>query len=178
MTSVFELPLALAGPKGGGGLCPGFGRIGPGKGARHCSRLGRGLRPAGAGGRAPPAPGSHGGVLPAPGAGMKGGQGGLKAGWDQAAAAFHGASFAAGLDGAAAPGAALAALRAGFKFVIFDLGHPAAASVLGAAQEAGAEIWGTRPEALDLGALDPRQRDDERRISALFATVPPQDQPR
>jgi hypothetical protein len=48
--------------------------------------------------------------------------------------------------------------------------------VLGAAQEAGAEVLGLRPEALDLGRLDPRRRDDERRISALFATVPPQDQ--
>ena len=117
-------------------------------------------------------------LLSAPGAAMNAGPGWFKAVLDQAAAAFPGASFAAALDCAAAPGAALAALRAGFKFVIFDLGHPAAASVLGAAQEAGAEIWGTRPEALDLGALDPRQRDDERRISALFATVPPQDQPR
>lgn len=117
-------------------------------------------------------------LLSAPGAALNAGPGWFKAVLDQAAAAFPGASFAAALDCAAAPGAALAALRAGFKFVIFDLGHPAAASVLGAAQEAGAEIWGTRPEALDLGALDPRQRDDERRISALFATVPPQDQPR
>jgi hypothetical protein len=109
---------------------------------------------------------------------LNAGPGWFKAVLDQAAAASPGAGFAAALDCAAAPGAALAALRAGFKFVIFDLGHPAAASVLGAAQEAGAEIWGTRPEALDLGALDPRRRDDERRISALFATVPPQDQPR
>jgi hypothetical protein len=69
-------------------------------------------------------------------------------------------------------------LRAGFKLLIFDLAHPAAASVLGAAAEAGAEVLGTRPEALDLGTLDPRQRDDERRLAALFATVPPQDQPR
>jgi hypothetical protein len=68
-------------------------------------------------------------------------------------------------------------LRAGFKLVIFDLRHPSAASVLGAAREAGAEVLGSRPEALDLGTLDPRRRDDERRISALFATVPPQDQP-
>jgi hypothetical protein len=68
-------------------------------------------------------------------------------------------------------------VRAGFKLVIFDLGHPAAASVLGAAQEVGAEVLGIRPAALDLGTLDPRRRDDERRISALFATVPPQDQP-
>jgi hypothetical protein len=68
-------------------------------------------------------------------------------------------------------------LRAGFKLVIFDLGHPSAASVLGAAQEVGAEVLGIRPAALDLGTLDPRRRDDERRISALFATVPPQDAP-
>jgi hypothetical protein len=68
-------------------------------------------------------------------------------------------------------------LRAGFKLIIFDLGHPSAASVLGAAQEAGAEVLGIRPEALDLGTLDPRRRDDEGQISAHIATVPPQDQP-
>jgi hypothetical protein len=93
------------------------------------------------------------------------------------AAAFPDATVHAVLDCAAAPGAALAALRAGFKLVVFDLTHPAAASVLGAAAEAGAEVLGARPAALDLGTLDPRRRDDERRIAALFATVPPQDQP-
>ncbi|MCA4919774.1 MAG: hypothetical protein ING82_10125, partial [Roseomonas sp.] len=94
-----------------------------------------------------------------------------------AAAAHPGAPFQAALDCAAAPGATLAALRAGFKLVIFDMAHPAAASVLGAAAEAGAEVLGTRPAALDMAGLDPRRRDDERRIAALFATVPPQDQP-
>lgn len=117
-------------------------------------------------------------LLSAPGAALNAGPGWFKAVLDQAAAEHPGANFTAALDCAAAPGAALAALRAGFRMVIFDLGHPSAASVLGAAAEAGAEVLGTRPEALDLGALDPRRRDDERRISALFATVPPQDQPR
>lgn len=117
-------------------------------------------------------------LLSAPGAALNTGPGWFKAVLRQAADAHPGANFTAALDCAAAPGAALAALRAGFKLVIFDLGHPSAASVLGAAAEAGAEVLGTRPEALDLGALDPRRRDDERRIAALFATVPPQDQPR
>ncbi len=117
-------------------------------------------------------------LLSAPGAALNAGPGWFKAVLDQAAAEHPGAPFTAALDCAAAPGAALAALRAGFKLVIFDLGHPSAASVLGAAAEAGAEVLGTRPEALDLGALDPRQRDDQRRLAALFATVPPQDQPR
>jgi len=117
-------------------------------------------------------------LLSAPGAALNAGPGWFKAVLDQAAAEHLGANFTAALDCAAAPGAALAALRAGFKLVIFDLGHPSAASVLGAAAEAGAEVLGTRPEALDLGALDPRQRDDQRRLAALFATVPPQDQPR
>jgi hypothetical protein len=117
-------------------------------------------------------------LVSAPGAALNAGPGWFKALLDQAAAAHPGANFTAALDCAAAPGAALAALRAGFKLVVLDLRHPAAASVLGAAAEAGAEVLGTRPEALDLGALDPRLRDDERRISALFATVPPQDQPK
>ncbi len=117
-------------------------------------------------------------LLSAPGAALSTGPGWFKAVLDQAAAEHPGANFTAALDCAAAPGAALAALRAGFKLVIFDLCHPSAASVLGAAAEAGAEVLGSRPEALDMGALDPRRRDDERRIAALFATVPPQEQPR
>jgi hypothetical protein len=116
-------------------------------------------------------------LVSAPGAALNAGPGWFKAVLDQAAAKHPGASFQAALDCAAAPGAALAALRAGFKLVVFDLTHPAAASVLGAAAEAGAEVLGARPAALDLGTLDPRRRDDERRIAALFATVPPQDQP-
>jgi hypothetical protein len=116
-------------------------------------------------------------LLSAPGAALNGGPGWFKAVLEQAAAEHPGANFTAALDCAAAPGAALAALRAGFKLVIFDLGHPSAASVLGAAAEAGAEVLDTRLEALDLGALDPRRRDDQRRLAALFATVPPQEQP-
>lgn len=117
-------------------------------------------------------------LLSAPGAALNAGPGWFKAMIDQAAAPYPGAPFAAALDCADAPGAALAALRAGIKLVIFDLRHPSADSLLGAAREAGAEVLGARPEALDLGGLDPRRRDDERRISALFATVPPQDQPK
>lgn len=116
-------------------------------------------------------------LVSAPGAALNAGPGWFKAVLDRAAAEHPDARLHAALDCAAASGAALAALRAGFKLVIFDLGHPAAASVLGAAAEAGAEVLGIRPEALDLGTLDPRRRDDERRISALFATVPPQDAP-
>ncbi|MCA3389294.1 MAG: hypothetical protein INF65_11755 [Roseomonas sp.] len=117
-------------------------------------------------------------LVSAPGAALNAGPGWFKAVLEQAAAEHPGANFTAALDCGAAPGAALAALRAGFKLVVFDLGHPSAASVLGAAAEAGAEVLGSRPEALDLGGLDPRQRDDQRRVAALFATVPPQDQPR
>ena len=117
-------------------------------------------------------------LVSAPGAALNAGPGWFKAVLEQAAAEHPGANFTAALDCAAAPGAALAALRAGFKLVVFDLGHPSAASVLGAAAEAGAEVLGTRLEALDLGTLDPRRRDDQRRLAALFATVPPQDQPK
>ena len=116
-------------------------------------------------------------LLSAPGAALNAGPGWFRHVLEQAAAAHPGAPFSAALDCAAAPGAALAALRAGFKLVIFDLGHPAGASVLGAAEEAGAEILGIRPEALDLGALDPRRRDDQATLAAYFATVPPQEAP-
>lgn len=116
-------------------------------------------------------------LLSAVGAALNAGPGWFKAVLDQAAEANPGASFTAALDCAGAPGAVLAALRAGFKLVVFDLKHPAAASVLGAAAEAGAEVLGERPDAMDLGALDPRRRDDQAKLAALFATVPPQDQP-
>ena len=116
-------------------------------------------------------------LLSAPGAALNAGPGWFRHVLEQAAATHPGAPFSAALDCAAAPGAALVALRAGFKLVIFDLGHPAGASVLGAAEEAGAEILGIRPEALDLGALDPRRRDDQATLAAYFATVPPQEAP-
>ncbi len=116
-------------------------------------------------------------LLSAPGAALNAGPGWFRHVLEQAAAAHPGAPFSAALDCAAAPGAALAALRAGFKLVIFDLGHPAGTSLLGAAEEAGAEILGIRPEALDLGALDPRRRDDQATLAAYFATVPPQEAP-
>ena len=116
-------------------------------------------------------------LLSAPGAALNAGPGWFKAVLEQAAAAHPGASFTAALDCAAAPGAALAALRAGFKLIIFDLGHPSAPSVLGAAKEVGAEVLGIRPAVLDLGTLDPRRRDDQATLAAYFATVPPQDAP-
>jgi hypothetical protein len=116
-------------------------------------------------------------LLSAPGAALNAGPGWFRHVLEQAAAAHPGTPFSAALDCAAAPGAALAALRAGFKLVIFELGHPAGASVLGAAEEAGAEILGIRPEALDLGALNPRRRDDQATLAAYFATVPPQEAP-
>ena len=116
-------------------------------------------------------------LVSAPGAALNAGPGWFKAVLEQAAAEHPDARLHAALDCAAAPGAALAALRAGFKLVIFDVGHPAGASLLGAAEEAGAEILGIRPEALDLGALDPRRRDDQATLAAYFATVPPQEAP-
>ena len=116
-------------------------------------------------------------LLSAPGAALNAGPGWFRHVLEQAAATHPGTPFSAALDCAAAAGAALAALRAGFKLVIFDLGHPSGASVLGAAEEAGAEILGIRPEALDLGALDPRRRDDQATLAAYFATVPPQEAP-
>ena len=116
-------------------------------------------------------------LLSAPGAALNAGPGWFKTMIDQAADLFPDAPFTVGLDCADAPGAALAALRAGFKLIIFEITHPAAASVLGAAREIGAEVLSERPKALDMATLDPRRRNDQARLAAHFATLPPQDPP-
>lgn len=116
-------------------------------------------------------------LLSAPGAALNAGPGWFRAMIEQAAAPFPNTPLTAALDCADAPGAALAAIRAGFKLIIFETSHPAAASVLGAAREIGAEVLNQRPKALDMAKLDPRRRNDQARLAAHFATLPPQEQP-
>ncbi len=80
----------------------------------------------------------------------------------------------AALDCADAPGAALAALRAGARIVVLDAACPAFAAVAAAAGEAGALLLPERPESLDLAGFDPRRRADRARLSAWLAMEPPQ----
>jgi hypothetical protein len=58
------------------------------------------------------------------------------------------------LDCAAAPGHALAALRAGLRALVLDPGCPGFEAVAGAAAEVGALLLPARPPALDLARLD------------------------
>lgn len=115
-------------------------------------------------------------LLSAPGAGSFG------AAWFLALAAeagrrHPGVTWEAALDCADAPGAALAALRAGARIVVLDGAHPAFAAVAAAAAEVGATLLPARPPALDLGRLDLRRRDDLARIAAWLAMEAPQGSP-
>ncbi|HYF08082.1 MAG TPA: hypothetical protein VD970_10700 [Acetobacteraceae bacterium] len=92
----------------------------------------------------------------------------------QARAAHPGVPCRAALDCGAAPGLALAAIRAGVEAVILDPAVPAFAAVASAAAEAGVALWPERPAALDLAGYDPRRRDDMARLRAwLSATGTP-----
>jgi hypothetical protein len=70
------------------------------------------------------------------------------------------------LDCADSPGHALAALRAGMRLLVLDPACPAFAAVAGAAAELGAEVWPTRPPALDLGRLDLRKPGARDKLAA------------
>jgi hypothetical protein len=96
-------------------------------------------------------------LLSAPGAAGSLGPGWFLAIIAAAAAARPGVPHRAALDCADAPGAALAALRAGARLLVLDPECPAFAAVLGAAKESGAAVWPARPPALDLGRLDLRK---------------------
>jgi len=95
-------------------------------------------------------------LLSAPGA-----AGGMGAAWFLALVAqASGGSGEAGppphwavLDCGDAPGFALAALRAGARWLVLDPGVPAFPAVAAAAAEIGAEVWPARPPALDLGRI-------------------------
>ncbi len=86
-----------------------------------------------------------------------------------AAATHPGVPHWAALDCGAAPGQALAALRAGARRLILDPDCPAFAAVAAAAATVGAELWMARPPALDLGGLDLRHAGGRRLAEWLTA---------
>ncbi len=77
----------------------------------------------------------------------------------------------AALDCGAWPGLALGAIRAGAGIVILSRACPAFAAVAGAADEAGVTLWDRRPAALDLGGLDLRRRDAQKRIAEWLSAI-------
>lgn len=74
------------------------------------------------------------------------------------------------LDCADAPGFALHALRAGARLLVLHRAVPAFGAVAAAAEEIGAAVWGERPPALDLGALDLRPAGRGRRRLSEWLT--------
>jgi hypothetical protein len=92
----------------------------------------------------------------------------------QAVAAHPGAPppHAMLLDCGDAPGAALAALRAGARWLVLDPGVPAFPGVAGAAAEVGARVWPARPQALDLRSVDLRRPAGRARLAAWLADQP------
>ena len=93
-------------------------------------------------------------LLSAPGAAGFLGAGGWRALVAAAARQAPGAPFRDALCCAAAPGLALAALRAGCRLLVLDPACAAFGQVAGAAASAGATLLPARPAALDLSALD------------------------
>jgi hypothetical protein len=72
----------------------------------------------------------------------------------------------------AAPGDALAALRAGCPMLVLAGTHPAFPAVLGAAAEAGARLLPARPPALDLRGLDMRRPGARAKLAHWLGTAP------
>jgi len=93
-------------------------------------------------------------LLSAPGAAGFLGAGGWRALVAAAARQAPGAPFRDALCCAAAPGLALAALRAGCRLLVLDGACDAFGQVAGAASQLGATLLPARPAALDLSALD------------------------
>lgn len=113
-------------------------------------------------------------LLSAPGAAGFLGAGGWRALVAAAARQAPGVPFRDALCCAAAPGLALAALRAGCRIVVLDAACAAFRQVAGAAFQLGATLLPARPAALDLGALD-LSVPHGRRILAAWLTERPDD---
>jgi hypothetical protein len=98
------------------------------------------------------------------------------AGWRalvaRAAALAPGAPFDDLLCCGAAPGHALAALRAGCRGLVLEAGCPAFAQVAGAAAECGAALLGARPPALALRGLDLRKPAGRARLADWLTRHP------
>ncbi len=90
----------------------------------------------------------------------------------RAAAVHPGVPFQDALCCGAAPGHALAALRAGCRILVLDGGAPGFAAVAGAAAEAGALLWPKRPPAFDPVGLDLRRPGPQARLAAWFDAPP------
>lgn len=111
-------------------------------------------------------------LLSAPGAAGALGPLGWRALAAAAGAACPGAPFDDALCCAAAPGQALAALRAGCAILVLEEACPAFAAIAGAAAEAGALLLPARPAALDLAGLDLRRAGARARLLDWLDTAP------
>jgi hypothetical protein len=111
-------------------------------------------------------------LLSAPGAAGFLGAGGWRALVAAAARQAPGAPFRDALCCAAAPGLALAALRAGCRLLVLDGACTGFGQVAGAAAAAGATLLPARPAALDLSALDLAMPHGRRILAAWLIRRP------
>jgi hypothetical protein len=111
-------------------------------------------------------------LLSAPGAGGWLGAAAWRALVAAASAEVPGAAAADALCCGAAPGHALAALRAGCRIVVLQGALPAFPAVAAAAAEIGAVAWPARPPALDLRELDLRRPGARAKLAAWLGADP------
>ncbi len=111
-------------------------------------------------------------LVSVPGAGLALGPAGWRALVARAAALAPGAAFGDALCCADAPGAALAALRAGCGLVILDGAVPAFGQVAAAAAQSGARLLAARPPALDLEGLRLDREGGRARLAAWLSPAP------
>jgi len=95
------------------------------------------------------------------------------AGWAalvaRAGSLFPGVAFRHALDCGAAPGHALAGVRAGLPILVLDGAHPAWPAVAGAAAAAGVALWPARPAAIGIEGIDLRRPSGLARLRVLLA---------
>lgn len=111
-------------------------------------------------------------LLSAPGAAGFLGAPGWRALLARVAELAPGAAFEDALCCGAAPGHALAALRAGCRRLVLDAACPGFASVAGAAAEAGAALLAARPQAVDPRGLDLRKPGGRLLLARWLAAHP------
>jgi hypothetical protein len=105
----------------------------------------------------------------------RGAAGSLGPGWflaivAAAAAASPAVPHRAVLDCADSPGQALAALRAGLRWLVLDPHLPAFAGLCAAAAELGAQVLPEAPAALDLAPLDLGRPGARAKLAAWLAS--------
>ena len=120
--------------------------------------------------RLPPGPAL---LVSVPGAGLALGPAGWRALVARAAALAPGAAFEDALCCADAPGAALAALRAGCRLLILDGTVPAFGQVAAAAAQSGARLLAARPPALDLEGVRLDRTGGRERLLGWLRAAPP-----